>query len=493
MDASSLKTAHDNLYYTLIRHGYTVEASEMNAMNILAAPLSAAPHKEQTTQDDPGGRFISERTPPKPQEQRAVFEKSPGGVAPVLEMSRMVDHIEKSPSFNKLPPKVIKGLLKIKKLTADAFRYASDQEDSIEAFDTEAFDREAFFGGEKNPLKDLKKLLLKFDKTGPDPRKVPEEVTKAVDTLNFAVDKALSAQPKEKGILEKGMDVARGVAEKGKEVVRGVAEKGMGVARGVAEKGQQIKNDMAEKQQQKQDEIKSTTQRQEKAFNALKTTFKNYKPFKKMYYSLPHQVRSVLEDIGLGLDSLSGIATEKTAGHVNNTLLYYIRTKEAYSAKELSKGKKDEKEHLDVYEIFVNLLNKKNIKSPLTKEQFAVAIAKAHLKEDPKYYTKINKTFNKDAIDFSGIGNLITPEGKLDERELSRVIRLAIAAELDAVHLYELIVDSSDDETIKKVLQSISDEEKVHAGELQELLSKFDKDSEKFLEEGRKEVQDSSK
>lgn len=99
--------------------------------------------------------------------------------------------------------------------------------------------------------------------------------------------------------------------------------------------------------------------------------------------------------------------------------------------------------------------------------------------------------FKKVAMDFSGIGNLITPNEILSDREISRALRLAIASELDATHLYELIVDSTDDEDVKKVLQSISNEEKVHAGELMELLKKFDKENVKFLEDGKKEVEDS--
>lgn len=137
-----------------------------------------------------------------------------------------------------------------------------------------------------------------------------------------------------------------------------------------------------------------------------------------------------------------------------------------------------------------NLLMEKKRKAPLTIREFAQQIAKAHLKEDPQYYTKLKKTFSKDAMDFSGIGNVMTPDGSLDERELARVIRLAISAEHDAVHLYELIADASDDEGVKKVMQSIADEEKVHTSELTELLAHFDKENTKFIEEGKKEVKD---
>lgn len=113
-----------------------------------------------------------------------------------------------------------------------------------------------------------------------------------------------------------------------------------------------------------------------------------------------------------------------------------------------------------------------------------------HLATIQAEFLKEMTLLHKQAMDFSSIGELITPEKALNDRELSRAIRLSIAAELDATHLYELIADATTDEIVKKVLQDISNEEKVHAGELQELLKRFDQENESFLEEGKNEVQE---
>lgn len=79
---------------------------------------------------------------------------------------------------------------------------------------------------------------------------------------------------------------------------------------------------------------------------------------------------------------------------------------------------------------------------------------------------------------------------KMDDREVTRAIRDAIIAEEGAINQYETVVDSTDNEKIKKVLQSIADEERVHVGELQALLNDLLKDEEKMLEDGAKEVSD---
>lgn len=78
---------------------------------------------------------------------------------------------------------------------------------------------------------------------------------------------------------------------------------------------------------------------------------------------------------------------------------------------------------------------------------------------------------------------------KLNKREISRAIRDAIVAELIAIKQYEVIADATNRE-ISKVMQDIADEEKVHVGELQELLRKMDINEEEFLEEGASEVKE---
>ena len=85
---------------------------------------------------------------------------------------------------------------------------------------------------------------------------------------------------------------------------------------------------------------------------------------------------------------------------------------------------------------------------------------------------------------FSGLapGRMMTP------RELSRAIRLALAAEEEAIHLYEAQADATDHPVAKAVLQDIANEERVHAGEFLRLLSILSATEDQFLAEGAGEV-----
>jgi rubrerythrin len=85
---------------------------------------------------------------------------------------------------------------------------------------------------------------------------------------------------------------------------------------------------------------------------------------------------------------------------------------------------------------------------------------------------------------FSGMA----PDRKMTHAELVRAIRLALAAEQEAVHLYEAQADAADNELARAVLHDIADEERVHAGEFQRLLSILAPDEDKFLAEGADEV-----
>ncbi|MFW5879942.1 MAG: ferritin family protein [bacterium] len=76
-----------------------------------------------------------------------------------------------------------------------------------------------------------------------------------------------------------------------------------------------------------------------------------------------------------------------------------------------------------------------------------------------------------------------------DEREVTRAIRDAIIAEEDATKQYEVIVDSTKNKLVKKVLQDIANEEKVHVGELQKLLNILLNNEKNFIQEGMEEVE----
>lgn len=85
---------------------------------------------------------------------------------------------------------------------------------------------------------------------------------------------------------------------------------------------------------------------------------------------------------------------------------------------------------------------------------------------------------------FSGM----VPSRKLTDSELARALRLDLAAEEEAVHIYEAHADATDNELAKKVLKDIADEERVHAGEFQRLINILLKDEEKLLAKGAEEV-----
>ena len=80
------------------------------------------------------------------------------------------------------------------------------------------------------------------------------------------------------------------------------------------------------------------------------------------------------------------------------------------------------------------------------------------------------------------------PDRKLTLGELIRAIRLNIAAEQEAVHLYMAHADATDHPLAKEVLTDIANEERVHAGEFQRLLEILTGDEAELMAEGREEV-----
>jgi rubrerythrin len=72
----------------------------------------------------------------------------------------------------------------------------------------------------------------------------------------------------------------------------------------------------------------------------------------------------------------------------------------------------------------------------------------------------------------------------------NEILRAAIIAELDAVNLYEQMAALTQNKSIKTILLDIAKEEKTHVGEFQALLLITDKQQEKELAEGKKEVEE---
>jgi len=85
---------------------------------------------------------------------------------------------------------------------------------------------------------------------------------------------------------------------------------------------------------------------------------------------------------------------------------------------------------------------------------------------------------------------VLASERKLTHEELVRAVRFMIAAEYEAIQLYQQTAESTDNALAKEVLLDIADEEKEHAGEFLRLLRELDPDEVKFYEEGYEEVEE---
>lgn len=79
---------------------------------------------------------------------------------------------------------------------------------------------------------------------------------------------------------------------------------------------------------------------------------------------------------------------------------------------------------------------------------------------------------------------------KLTREELVRAVRFMVAAEYEAIQLYQQTAESTDDALAKEVLIDIANEEKEHAGEFLRLLRELDPEEEKFYKEGYEEVEE---
>jgi len=69
-----------------------------------------------------------------------------------------------------------------------------------------------------------------------------------------------------------------------------------------------------------------------------------------------------------------------------------------------------------------------------------------------------------------------------------QILRVGIIAELDAINLYEQMLALTTDKNIRTMLLDVVKEEKTHVGEFQALLLGIDKEQERELNGGGKEV-----
>ena len=77
---------------------------------------------------------------------------------------------------------------------------------------------------------------------------------------------------------------------------------------------------------------------------------------------------------------------------------------------------------------------------------------------------------------------------KMNAAELARAIMQDIAAELDAVAVYQAHIDATDDERAKKVLAHARDDEKEHVGEFLALLEILDLKQAEYIKKGKAEI-----
>jgi rubrerythrin len=87
---------------------------------------------------------------------------------------------------------------------------------------------------------------------------------------------------------------------------------------------------------------------------------------------------------------------------------------------------------------------------------------------------------------FSGV----VPDRKLTKEELIRAIRLNVAAEHEAIHLYMAHAEATDHPLAKRVLIDIANEEREHVGEFMRLLELLTGDEDQWLAAGRQEVEE---
>ncbi|HLT30165.1 MAG TPA: ferritin family protein [Myxococcaceae bacterium] len=68
----------------------------------------------------------------------------------------------------------------------------------------------------------------------------------------------------------------------------------------------------------------------------------------------------------------------------------------------------------------------------------------------------------------------LTPDRKLTDSELARVIRLSLESEMDAINLYASYIDATDNVAAKRILDHVMDEEREHAALFWQLIMMLD-------------------
>ena len=92
--------------------------------------------------------------------------------------------------------------------------------------------------------------------------------------------------------------------------------------------------------------------------------------------------------------------------------------------------------------------------------------------------------------EFGSPFSVLKNDRKLTHEELVRAIRFMIAAEYEAIQMYQQTAESTNHPLAREVLLDIANEEKEHAGEFLRLLRELDPEEEKFYADGYGEVEE---
>jgi rubrerythrin len=96
----------------------------------------------------------------------------------------------------------------------------------------------------------------------------------------------------------------------------------------------------------------------------------------------------------------------------------------------------------------------------------------------------------KNMPEFTNPFTVLKNDRKLTHEELVRAIRFMVAAEYEAIQLYQQTADSTDSALARQVLVDVANEEKEHAGEFLRLLKELAPEEENYYKTGYKEVEE---
>ena len=92
--------------------------------------------------------------------------------------------------------------------------------------------------------------------------------------------------------------------------------------------------------------------------------------------------------------------------------------------------------------------------------------------------------------EFASPFSVMKNDRTLTDTETLRALRFAIAAEFEAIQIYEQLAESIENEDVVKVLMEIADDERVHVGELQKVLLDLSPEEAEKYDEGSDEAEE---